>query len=392
MNIIGYFKELAIRGINYKLARKGFMKLHNPITLTFSVTNMCQSKCKTCKIWELYLKHPEKVKEELGLDEIEKIFKSIGHIYFFNISGGEPFLRKDLPEIVGLAIKYLKPGIIHIPTNAIAPKIIEEGTNRILKLMNDSNGRVPLTIKPSLDGVGEKHDEIRGVKGNFEKVIDTVARLKRLKDKYPNLYVEIGTVISIFNMNDVEQIANFVHNEMGIESYRNEIAEQRTEFFNIGDPITPTVEEYEYLIRHFSRKIRENIGLKRRLTKITETLRLAYYDIAVKILRERRQVIPCYAGISNVHLTPYGELWPCCVLGYDKPLGNLREVDYDFGRVWNSKEAESVREFIKDGNCYCPLANQAYSNILMSLKMMPKVFMNIIKYVIIDRKSKDRKK
>lgn len=374
---IAYILELFSKILNYKLARKRLVRPANPITLTFSVTNVCQSRCKTCKIWELYLKHPEKKKEELRLDEIEKIFKNIGHIYFFNISGGEPYLREDLPEIVGLACKYLTPRIVHIPTNALVPELIEHQTVKTLEIMKRENHNVPLTVKPSLDGVGEKHDEIRGVKGNFEKVLDTVERLKRVRKKYPNLYVEVGTVISKFNIIDVEEIADFVHNEMGIESYRNEIAEQRAEFFNIGDPITPSGSEYEGLVHSFSRKIGQNIKSKRRLTKITESLRLVYYDYVGKILKENRQVLPCFAGISNAHLTPYGDIWPCCVLGYDKPMGNLRGVGYDFRKIWHSKNAKDVRKYIREGNCVCPLANQTYSNILCNLKSLCRVIKNI---------------
>jgi hypothetical protein len=79
----------------------------------------------------------------------------------------------------------------------------------------------------------------------------------------------------------------------------------------------------------------------------------------------------------SIHI---GELWPCCVLGYDKPLGNLRNADYEFNKIWHSQQARSVREYIKDGNCHCPLANQAYSNILMNVKTIIKVFTNVIRY------------
>lgn len=160
---------------------------------------------------------------------------------------------------------------------------------------------------------------------------------------------------------------------MDIESYRNEIAKQRGEFFNKEDPITPTAEEYSALINKFSRKIKNNIRGKRKLTWLTESLRLVYYDVAIKIMKEKRQVIPCLAGISNVHLNPYGELWPCCVLGYDKPMGNFRDVNYDFKKVWHSQQAKEVRKFIKEDNFWCPLANQAYSSILCNLRMLGNV-------------------
>ncbi len=377
MNPKIYLLQLLPKTINYRFVRKALIKPANPITLTFSVTNMCQSRCKTCKIWELYLKHPEKRKEELTLNEIEKIFESMGHIYFFNISGGEPFLRQDLPKIVELACKYLTPAIIHIPTNALMPKCIEKTTKEILGIIDTFRSNAPLTVKPSIDGIGELHDEIRGVKGNFDKLMETIERLLRVQRENKRLHVELGTVVSNFNVDHLDEIEDYVHS-LGVESYRNEIAEQRTEFYNIDDPITPSAETYEKLIRRFSNKIKENTNSKRKLARITEAMRLVYYELVPKILREQRQVIPCYAGISNVHINFDGEVWPCCVLGYDKPMGNLRDSNYDFHKILNSDQAREVKEYIKNKNCVCPLANQWYSNILCNFRQLAKVAKNML--------------
>ena len=151
----------------YRLARKGLMGPGVPINLTFSVTNVCQSRCKTCNIWEIYRNQPEKRHEELTLEEIEKIFQSMGHIYVFNISGGEPFLRSDIKEIIAAGCRYLSPGVVHIPTNAIAKERTESGTIAILEILKNRCPQTQLTIKPSLDHIESKHDEIRGVPGNF---------------------------------------------------------------------------------------------------------------------------------------------------------------------------------------------------------------------------------
>ena len=107
-------------------------------------------------------------------------------------------------------------------------------------------------------------------------------------------------------------------------------------------------------------------------------MRLVYYELAPKILREQRQVIPCYAGISNVHINFDGEVWPCCVLGYDKPMGNLRDSNYDFHKILNSDQAREVKEYIKNKNCVCPLANQWYSNILCNFRQLAKVAKNML--------------
>ena len=381
MNASDYLTELLPQLTAAKLAYRGWRRAPRPFTLTFSVTNACQSRCQTCRIWELYRQHPERRADELTLDEIERVFASLGRVYFFNVSGGEPFLRDDLADIFELALRHLTPRVLHSPTNALAPQRVEAATERVLRRMRELGHDAPLTIKPSLDGIGAQHDAIRGVPGNFERVLETLERLKRLRARYPNLHVEVGTVISRANMGDVEAIAAYAHT-LGIESYRHEIAEQRAEFFNLGDPITPTPEEYAALTRAFARQIRENVAGKRELAQLTESLRLVYYEYAARILQEGRQVLPCYAGITNAHINPYGQVWPCCVLGYDQPMGELREAGYDFMRVWHSPQADVVRAYIKAGNCACPLANQAYSNILANPAAMAKAVGNLVQFKI----------
>ncbi|MBW1803454.1 MAG: radical SAM protein, partial [Deltaproteobacteria bacterium] len=130
-----FLKDIGPKMIRYRLARKGLSNPGKPFNLTFSVTNLCQSRCRTCKIWQLYETHPEKRREELTLEEIEKIFRSMGHIYIFNVSGGEPFIRPDFVDIIRLACRHLTPGIIHIPTNALAANRIENQINDILDII-----------------------------------------------------------------------------------------------------------------------------------------------------------------------------------------------------------------------------------------------------------------
>jgi MoaA/NifB/PqqE/SkfB family radical SAM enzyme len=369
--------EIPGKMIRYRLARRGLASPGMPMNLTFSVTNRCQSRCKTCKIWGLYQKSPNKRRDELNLDEIEKIFRSMGHIFIFNMSGGEPFLRPDIVDIVRLACKYLTPGIVHIPTNAIATKKIEQDVIAILQIIQNSNPSIQLTVKPSLDHVGEKHDDIRGVKGNFEKVIALFKSLKTLQLKYPNLHAELGTVISKWNVKDIEEIASFITG-LGVDSYRNEIAEQRSEMFNREDHITPSPEDYERAVKYFTGEIKANMGNRGPFQRMTHAFRLAYYELAIHILKENKQVIPCYGGLSNAHMSPYGDIWACCTLGYEKTMGNLKDYDYNFRALWKSRKAREVRKYIRKGSCACPLANQAYSNILIHgpslLKTMGNLF------------------
>lgn len=351
------------------------------MTLTYSVTAACQSRCKTCQIGAMFCQDPSRSQKDLKLDEIEKIFKTMKPVYFFNISGGEPFLREDLPEIVALACKYLKPRIIHTPTNAILSDKIVRNTDKIIQIVRDYDKKVPVTVKPSIDGIGDKHDEIRGVKGNFKYLLKTIEGLKKLEEKYDNFHLELGTVISNYNINDLDEIEDYVYS-LGVESYRNEVAECRAEFFNLGDKITPPAEVYQRLIKDFAKKVEENIGKKKKLARTTEAMRVIYYELAGKIMKEKRQVIPCYAGVSNVHINYDGGVWPCTVLGYEKELGNLRDYDYDFQKLWYSDKAKEIRSFIKSKKCACPLANQAYSNELMHLPTLFKAGVKAIEFQI----------
>lgn len=373
------FTKIAPYLFDYRMNRWFGRKKFHPMTLTYSVTAACQSKCKTCQIGAMFCQDPSRPEKDLTLEEIEKVFKTMAPVYFFNMSGGEPFMRKDLPEIVALACRYLKPRVIHTPTNAILSDRIIEYTEKIIKIVRDYDPTVPFTVKPSIDGIGDKHDEIRGVKGNFNCLLKTIEGLKKLEEKYDNFHLELGTVISNFNINDLEEIEDFVHS-LGVESYRNEVAECRTEFFNLQDPITPPADVYQRLIKDFARKVEENIGKKKKLARTTEAMRIVYYDLAGRILAEKKQIIPCYAGVSNVHINFDGGVWPCCVLGYDQEMGNLRDYGYDFQKLWHSEKAYDVRKYIRNKNCACPLANQAYSNELMNFPTLFKAGIKSIKY------------
>ena len=342
---------------------KGFFALHGlstppqPINVTFSITRRCQSKCKTCFIW----KHDSG--EDLDIQTIENLFRSIGWTYFFNISGGEPYLRSDLPEIIRLACRYMKPAVIHIPTNAIASNLVEKLTTEIMEIIAFEAPGTILSVKPSFDGIGEKHDLIRGIPGNFEKLLDTLERLKKIRLKYSNLHVGVGTVISRFNENDLHEIITYAKT-LGVDTYINEIAEEREEFFNIDSGITPEGTRYADIMEMFENSVLEKMQDMKLLARMTTALRIVYYGLVIRILKEKRQVIPCSAALLNVHINSDGSVWPCAILAYKAEMGILDD-DTTFMDIWRSKEVKNIRKSIRRGDCYCPLANQAYSNILL---------------------------
>jgi MoaA/NifB/PqqE/SkfB family radical SAM enzyme len=321
-----------------------------PVNITVSTSYRCNSRCKTCNVWLL-------PNDDLTLEEWDRVYASLGNApYWFTFSGGEPTLRPDLPDMVESAYRHCRPGIINIPTNGILNRVIPGRIERVLQVAPESD----VIINLSLDAFGAKHDEIRGVPGNWRRAMSTYGQLKQLKAKYSNLTVGIHTVISNYNVDSFEELCEFVQKELKPDSYITEIAEERVELDTVGLGITPTAEKYTVAIDALLESLRD-----KRLTGVagvTQAFRREYYEIVKRTLREQQQIIPCMAGVASAQIAPNGDVWTCCVRA--ESMGNLREHNYDFGSVWRTGKADQLRRSIKNRECYCPLANAAYTNML----------------------------
>jgi MoaA/NifB/PqqE/SkfB family radical SAM enzyme len=318
-----------------------------PINLTLTPSPRCNSKCLTCNIWK-------KREDELTLEEWEKIFQSLGRAPFWvTISGGEPFLHSETVEIIQALYHYCRPAIINIPHNSLLERIIAKRVAAVAERCPEAQ----IIVNLSLDGVGEQHDRIRGVAGNFAKFEATYRALVELD--YPNLAIGIHTVISRFNVGELDAVFDYA---LGLtpDSYITEIAEERVELGTVGAGITPAPDEYGRAIDNLIARLRQrNFG---GISQITQAFRLEYYQLVKRILAEQRQVVPCYAGWASAQIYANGDVWPCCMRA-DK-MSNLRQVDYDFKRAWFSPEAERIRRSIYAQECHCPLANASYTNML----------------------------
>jgi MoaA/NifB/PqqE/SkfB family radical SAM enzyme len=324
---------------------------------TVSLLYDCNSRCSTCNIWK-------KKSKQLSVEEYRKIFKKIGHSpYWITFSGGEPFLRKEIVEIVSAIYDVSKPKIINIPSNGILTRKIIESVKAIAAHCKKSQ----IVINLSIDGIGPEHDKIRNVPGNYEKVIRTYKGLKRLQLK--NLSVGIHTVISNFNVGNFSNIARELM-DLNPDSYITEIAEERIELDTMNTKITPNMIKYKAAIDYLIHRIKntEYTGFQ----KITMAFRIEYYDLVKKILRDETQIIPCYAGIASCQISPDGDIWSCCVKA--KPLGNLVDNGYNFRKIWNSPEMALERVSIHKKECHCPLANASYTNMLMDIPTLKRVF------------------
>lgn len=335
-----------------------------PANFTVSILYTCNSRCKTCNIWK-------KRVDNLTVEEYDKIFHSVGKDpYWITISGGEPFLRKDIDEIAQVIYKHSKPGILNIPTNGLLTRRITEKVEEIVRTCP----KMELVINLSLDGVGEEHDEIRGVKGNFERSVQTWKNLKELKKEYKNLTLGVHTVISVYNVKRIPEIEDYLVEHLEPDNFISEIAEERVELSTIGTGITPLPEDYKQAVNHLQKKIRQSkfSGVAR----ISQAFRYRYYDFVKRYLYEKRQIIPCKAGVASCHLAPDGHVWGCCIRA--ESMGNLRDYDYDFRKIWFNDKADKFRRSVKNRECHCPLANASYTNMLAHYPTLMAVSMDLL--------------
>ncbi len=283
--------------------------------------------------------------------------------YWFTISGGEPLMYPGIVELAKLVYRHNRPGIINIPTNAI----LKSGPDRVEQILA-SCPDTRVIINLSLDGVGEKHDIIRGVPGNFAKFEERLAHYFELRDAYPNLTVGIHSVISVFSVGHLDELIAYA-DQSRADQFITEIAEPRVELDTIGLPITPDPESYSQAIDSLIAYV-ESKQFKG-LARVTEAFRIEYYKLVKRILNEQDQVIDCYAGWASTQIYADGSVWPCCVRADN--LGNLRDHNYDFKEIWFGEAIKEVRRSIAAKECYCPLANASYTNMLLDTPTLGRV-------------------
>jgi MoaA/NifB/PqqE/SkfB family radical SAM enzyme len=320
-----------------------------PMNLTFSLTYRCNSRCATCNVWR-------REAEELTLDEWDRVLRSLGRTpYWITVSGGEPLLRKDAVEIIRLACEHCCPAILNIPTNGLLSDRISQAVSEVTAACPHTS----IVVNLSLDGWGEDHDRIRGVPGNFERAMETYQKLRALDA--PNLTLGVHTVVSRFNAESVPALCARVQEKLAPDSYISEIAEERVELGTVGTGISPEPDTYRETIEQVmalqSQHPPSGLG------GVAWAFRRRYYRLVQRWLQERRQIVPCYSGWASAQISPDGDVWFCCIRA--ESVGNLRETDYDFGRIWWGERAWALREDVRAGQCDCPLANAAYTNLLL---------------------------
>ena len=321
-----------------------------PFNVEFAVTYKCNSMCLQCNVWRHYRENPEEIVKELTCDEIEKAFSSYGRFSVVGITGGEPFLRDDLPKIVdiiGETQKKLK--LVFITTNGQLPKLTSGRVRQILDTRSLNKRKFKLQMIVSLDGPKGLHNYIRGLKDAYDRSIDTIRELAELRASYDLFEVGTDTVLSPFNINRFDDVIR-------------EISKLQLEY-NLEPTYCIWLEGQLY--KNFGCKEDIDVeGFRRKLVRVLPKLKGVIEEKATPLAKGRgicidllrlwlskpeKQVIPCGGAKVRYFLAPNGDVYPCTIFGAS--MGNVRDYDCDFTKFIESSERRKVRKLVEEEKC-----------------------------------------
>jgi MoaA/NifB/PqqE/SkfB family radical SAM enzyme len=272
------------------------------------VTYRCNARCHMCNTWRF----PTAPADEITLAEIEKL----PPIPSINLTGGEPFIREDLSEILSV----LKPKCqrLVISTNGYF-------TNRILAVARTHPW---IGIRVSLEGLPKANDELRGISDGFDHGLRTLTELSELGMKD----IGFGITLSDRNVPDLLELYHLAK-MMGIEF------------------ATAAVHNSFYFHKEDNRFAHPDLAIQELERLIAELLRSprpkdwfrAYFNAGlINYIKGHPRLLPCTMGCTSFFLDPTGEILPCNVLA--RSMGNLKR--HTFAEIWESPAAHAIRRDI----------------------------------------------
>ena len=293
----------------------------SPTDASIILTYRCPMRCKMCNIWQ----HPTRQSEEIKASDL----RSLPQLKFINLTGGEPFIREDLEEIVEECYR-------HTPRIVISTSGWFE--DRVVSLAR----RFPnIGIRISIEGLSQKNDELRGREGGFDKGLRTLLTLKDMGIKD----IGFGCTVSNHNSRDMlslYQLSRSLGMEFATAAFHNSY------YFHKSDNAINNRDEVCSNFRQLIEwQLRENHP---------KSWFRAWFNMGlINYIEGKRRMLPCEAGQMNFFIDPWGEVMPCNGLEeryWKESMGNIHEDP--FMEIWQSEKAESVRAKVRKcpKNCW----------------------------------------
>jgi len=340
----------------------------SPVILNILITSVCDMRCVHCFFTEELDDMPRK-KLQMTTGQLARVSETLGgKLPILIIAGGEPFTRKDLPEVVRAFYENNELESVYLMSNGGIQQRIIPDVSRILEECPKLN----VTVALGIDGLKEEHEKIRGKVGSWDKAIDTARRLQAIQREIPRLDVQTCTCFMNSNQDRIFEWYDFLRSEL------------KPDKINVNYIRPPSARPEELNIdlsryRRLSAMIDDDS--RRGVIKNHYKGESGYFKAAVDIYmheliartEERQKAqLRCFAGTTGGVIYDEGTVSSCENLD---PIGNLRDYEWNFWALWNSPELNARRAQIKQG-CYCTHESNCY---YPSLAFNPKHLIQIKK-------------
>ncbi len=344
--------DFTTKEIFKRYASMAMGKTFSPVFLNILVTSVCDMRCTHCFFTDELNDRPRK-KLQMKTHEIEKISETLGgNLGVLVLAGGEPFTRKDLPEICNAFYRNNRLESVYLMSNGqIHPRIFPDVT-RIL----EENPNLQVTVALGIDGMKGAHEKIRQKEGSWDKAIHTARTLQEMKKEYPNLDIQTCTCVMRSNQDTIFDWYDFLKHDL------------RPDKININyiRPPSNDPSELEFDHERYSTlskmilddvrnsAIKNNYGGKSGFFKAAVDIYM--HGLIVKTMEESKAQLTCYAGTAGAVIYDEGTISSCENL---ESTGNLRDFEWDFQRAWKSPAMEARRKKAADG-CFCTHESNCY--------------------------------
>ena len=356
----------------YKHLYKSLIKFKQlPSYFIFYPTSRCNLKCSHC----FYHDSLNKKFNELTIDELDKITKTMDPILSLILTGGEPYLRHDLDKIVQIFYENTKVPIITIPSNGW---YLEKMDKQIRNMM-EWCPYLTLNQQISIDGIGKDHNAIRmdkqvvGGDNSFEKAIKTIDHLKDLKKIYQR--INIGIIITFTNENQkkFKDILKEIYSMTNPDNISINLVR--------GDPKQKVNLDLDLNLYREAVKYRDSLFYEKKMSghakfegnRLATAGRILLNELVYKTYESNKYSTPCYAGNLSGVMYPEGNVYPCEILDDSHKIGNIRDFDLDFKKLWLSDKAKKEVKFVRKTKCFCTHECFNIVNILFNPKYYPRV-------------------
>lgn len=302
-----------------------------PFVILF-INSICNMKCEHCFYWQ-NLNRPD----DLSFEELVGLSRQLGKIQNLNLSGGEPFLRKEFGAICRQFIQQNGVEEIYVPTNGY----FRDRTIVQLRETLKEPGLRLFGVELSLDGMPEFHDRFRATKNSFSKAMETYDALAELQREDPRLQIHAISTATAENMEEIRRLTTFLYERCPQMAHHN-LAIIRGDRKN-PSLAGPKLDEYSALYEYVRR-----LWAPREQGRYGSIVEPMLQWAKVKTAREQRQVVPCRAGVLSAVVYSNGDVSVCET---HAPLGNLRQQS--FSDIWRSEAAQRLRASIAARACYC---------------------------------------